>query len=92
MLRRLLDSELVSKASFNSSMVELAARTRKAKQKGGPVSPAKRCLAENGASFSSMVLEARNRGVITYADVSDFLDVRLKYLPEIESALMMRAA
>ena len=73
-------------------MEVLLARGGKPKQKGGPVPPARRCLVENGASFSSMVLEARNKGLITYADVSDFLDVRLKYLPEIESALMARVA
>jgi len=91
-LRRLLHGGLVSKTSYNNSMDELVAGARKSKQKGGPVAPAKRCLVENGASFPSMVLEARNRGLITYADVSDFLDVRLKYLPEIESDLMARVA
>ncbi|MBI4442509.1 MAG: ImmA/IrrE family metallo-endopeptidase [Acidobacteria bacterium] len=90
-LRRLLDVGLVSRPTFNSAMDELEARPRKAKQKGGPP-PARKCLAENGDSFSSLVLEARNRGLVTYADVSDFLDVRLKWLPEIESALMARAA
>ena len=91
-LRRLLDAELVSQTSFNSEMDSLAAKARRTKKGGGPVPPARRCLAENGASFSSLVLEARNRGLLTYADVSDFLDIRLKYLPEIESVLMARAA
>jgi len=93
-LRRLLDVGLVSSPTFNRAMDELAAKAlaAKARQKGGRRRPAKECLAENGASFSSLVLEARNRGLVNYADVSDFLDVRLKWLPEIESALMVRAA
>ena len=93
-LRRLLDVGLVSRPTFYRAMGELTAKAlaAKAKQKGGQRRPAKECLDKNGASFSSLVLEARNRGLVTFADVSDFLDVRLKWLPEIESALMVRAA
>ncbi len=91
MLFRLLHEGRVSNAAFRRTLAQLEAR-RRAKQKGGPVRPARKCLAENGVLFSSLVLEARNRGAITYADVSDFLSVRLKHLPEIESSLMARAA
>jgi len=90
-LRRLLDLELVTKASFKDAMEKLIARAKKTKRKGGPVRPARKCLAENGVFFPSLVLEARTRGLITHADVSDFLDVRLKHLPEIESYLAARA-
>jgi Zn-dependent peptidase ImmA (M78 family) len=92
MLFRLLHSGFVSKTAFRSTLEIIEARTRGAKSKGGPVRPARKCLAENGLTFSSLVLEARNSGAITYADVSDFLGVQLKHLPEIESTLMARAA
>jgi Zn-dependent peptidase ImmA (M78 family) len=91
-LRRLLDLELLSKKSFNFTLGQLVAGAEKGKPKGGIVRPAKRCLAENGVVFTSIVLEARSRGLITYSDVGDFLNVRLKYLPEIESSLATRAA
>jgi|DewCreStandDraft_5_1066085.scaffolds.fasta_scaffold00555_49 Zn-dependent peptidase ImmA (M78 family)/DNA-binding XRE family transcriptional regulator len=92
MLFRLLHAGLVSRARFRETLADIQARDHRARRKGGPIRPARKCLAENGVLFSSLVLEARNRGVITYADVSDFLSVRLKHLPEIESSLMARAA
>ncbi len=91
MLFRFLHAGFASKTQFRLTLERLDARAHNTKQKGGPVPPARKSLAENGVSFSSLVLEARNRGAITYADVSDFLGVRLKHLPEIES-LMARAA
>ncbi|HVS75244.1 MAG TPA: XRE family transcriptional regulator [Candidatus Acidoferrales bacterium] len=92
MLFRLLHVGRVSKTTFRHTLAQLEVGARRAKHKGGPVRPARKCLAENGVLFSSLVLEARNRGAITHADVSDFLSVRLKHLPEIESSLMARAA
>ncbi|HEX2711707.1 MAG TPA: ImmA/IrrE family metallo-endopeptidase, partial [Candidatus Acidoferrales bacterium] len=92
MLFRLWHTGLVSKTTFVSTLEMIEAKARRGKARGGPVRPARKCLAENGVTFSSLVLEARNRGAITYADVSDFLGVQLKHLPEIESTLMARAA
>lgn len=91
-LFRLWHAGLVSRTVFRSTLEMIEARTRRTKSKGGPVRPARKCLAENGLTFSSLVLEAKNRGAITYGDVSDFLGVQLKHLPEIESTLMARAA
>ncbi len=91
-LWRLLDLGLLSKTSYTLTMQKLLAKASKSKRKGGRVRPARKCLAENGVFFSALVLEARNRGVITYSDVGDFLDVRLKHLAEIESSLATRAA
>lgn len=91
-LFRFWHAGLVSKTAFRSTLETIEARSPRTKARGGPVRPARRCLAENGTTFSSLVLEAKNRGAITYADVSDFLGVQLKHLPEIESTLMARAA
>jgi len=91
-LRRLLDLELITRTSYKQEMEKLRAAAQLAKRKGGMVRPATKCLAENGVVFASLVLEARTRGLITYSDVGDFLNVRLKYLPQIESSLTNRAA
>ena len=91
-LWRLRDLGLISKQPFQTGMQRLLARAKQTKKRGGPVAPAKKCVAENGAFFTSLVIEAKGRGLVTYSDVSDYLDVRLKHLPEIESSLSVVAA
>jgi len=92
LLFRLFHNGLVSRQALRSTLQEIESRTKRSKTKVGPVRPARRSLAENGVTFSALVLEARNRGLINYADVGDFLGIRLKHLPEIESSLLARAA
>lgn len=46
---------------------------------------AQRCLHEKGALFASLVLEARNREIITHSDVADYLSLKMKHLGEVES-------
>ena len=86
-LWRLRELGLVPKASFHAAMERLAARAKRIKKGGAAVAPAKKCVAENGPLFTSLVLEAKGLGLITYSDVADYLDVRLKHLPQIESSL-----
>lgn len=87
-LRRLLDLELVSRASFQRAMQRLRSQDKAHTRGGAIVLPPKRCVAESGRLFTSLVLEAKGRELITYSDVADFLSLRLKYLPEVESTLM----
>jgi Zn-dependent peptidase ImmA (M78 family) len=91
-LLRLRELGMVPRQSFHVAMEKLAARGKGVKKGGGAVPPAKRCVAENGPLFTSLVLEARGNGLVTYSDVADYLDVRLKHLPEIESSLAAVAA
>lgn len=86
-LWRLRELGVVSKQQFHTAMERLAARAKRIKKRGGAVAPAKRCVAENGALFTSLVLEAQGKGLVTYSDVGDYLGLRLKYLPEVESSL-----
>lgn len=86
-LWRLRDLEMVSGQSFRALMEQLSARAGQAKRQGGSAAPAKKSLSQNGPLFTSLVLEARARGIVTYSDVGDYLGVRLKHLPEIESSL-----
>ncbi len=91
-LWRLRDLGKVSQRSFQQTMKQYAARTRGIKKPGGPVAPAKRCIVQNGTLFTSLVIEARGRGLVSYSDVADYLGVGLKHLPEIESSLAAVAA
>ena len=45
-----------------------------------------------GPLFTQLVVEAFNRERITASDVSDFLSIRVKHLPEIERDLLRRPA
>jgi Zn-dependent peptidase ImmA (M78 family) len=89
-LWRLRDLGVVPRQSFQAAMERLVARAKRVKKRGGAVPPAKKCVAENGSLFTSLVLEAKGRGLVTYPDVADYLDVRLKHLPEIESSSRTR--
>jgi Zn-dependent peptidase ImmA (M78 family)/DNA-binding XRE family transcriptional regulator len=91
-LWRLRDLDVISRDAFQIGMERLVARAKRMKRRGGPVTPAKKCVAENGPLFTSLVIEAKGRGILTYSDVSDYLSVRLKHLPEIESSLAVVAA
>lgn len=51
------------------------------------VSPAKRCIQEKGPRFTSLVLEAKDRDLITYSDVADYLSIRVKHLEKVQSLI-----
>jgi len=51
---------------------------------GGGRNPPKECVQKNGTPFISLVIESQRKEKITYSDVADYLEVRLKYLPKIE--------
>jgi len=51
------------------------------------ISQPKKCIRENGIPFVSLVMEAHNKGVITYRDISDYLGVRTRHLPKIEQLI-----
>jgi Zn-dependent peptidase ImmA (M78 family) len=67
---------------------EVARLTRAYPKKGGgPATPAQRCVAENGRLFPSLVLEAKDLDIITYADVAGYLALRLKHLDSLRSLI-----
>lgn len=51
------------------------------------ISQPKKCIRENGVPFVSLVMEAHNKGAITYRDVSDYLGVRTRHLTKIEQLI-----
>ena len=61
-------------------------------QKGwGRKNPPKKCIVENGIPFVSLVLDANRQGKITYSDISDYLAIRIRYLPKIEQLIGSKA-
>jgi Zn-dependent peptidase ImmA (M78 family)/transcriptional regulator with XRE-family HTH domain len=90
-LRRLLDARLASKPHYQKVAAELTRKPKMRKGGGGGADPARKCLSENGRVFTSLVLEARSQGLINYADVSDYLGLRLKYLKKVETQVLMAA-
>ncbi len=57
------------------------------KKRGGPVRQYRKVLSRNGYSFARLVLQNYYQDYITAGDVSEFLDVRLKHLPDIDAAV-----
>jgi hypothetical protein len=53
------------------------------KQKGFAL-PHVVALASAGPTFASLVVESFNRERITASDVSDYLGIRLRHLPEVQ--------
>lgn len=60
-------------------------------QSGGFAPHHQLALTSAGRPYTALVMEGYHRDRITASDVADYLDVRLKHLPEIESDLRRRA-
>jgi len=91
--RRMQGTGLVSLAAYRARLArwDRMPIRRTPKRRGGP-SPAQRCVSERGHRFSALILDARDRGIITYSDVSDYLSVRLRHLEKVESLVAGRSA
>lgn len=86
-VRRLMRLNLISEKQFFEQLERFAALPKR-KQKGGFASPALAAVRGCGRRYTRLVLEGRERGVITYRDVADFLSIRLKHLEKISSLVV----
>lgn len=84
-LRRLLLCNLISRNEYRRKLTELLSERRR--KKGFGLAPPKRCVLENGRFFSSLVLDATERQLITYSDLADYLSINLKHLGDVEALL-----
>jgi len=86
-LRRLLTFDLTTKAFYEGKRKQWQEEYKKRpKQKGG-AKPEVRNFWANGRLYSNLVFKSYYEGFITYADVSDFLRIDVKYLNKIEGLL-----
>jgi Zn-dependent peptidase ImmA (M78 family) len=85
-LRRLLICSLISRNQYMNKLTELLSQEKPQKH-GFGLRPSKRCVLENGKLFASLVLEARERELITHSDLADYLSINLKHMGEVEALL-----
>jgi hypothetical protein len=86
-LRRMADLRVMRRDVYQQVWDKLTAEEGRPRQGGWALPPPKRCIRENGRLFTSLVLDGRERNLIRYADVADFLSVRPTYLGGVQSAL-----
>jgi Zn-dependent peptidase ImmA (M78 family) len=85
--RRLLNADAISMAHYKALVEKWQKERRpkpKKKTKGGP-SPSVTAVSELGSTFVSRVVDAHASGLITDADVADYLSLRLKHLDRAAS-------
>jgi len=85
-LRRMLICELISKPQYERKLADIQYQ-RKRREGGFGVPAAKRCILENGSLFTSLVLDAKNRELINYSNLADYLSINLKHLGKLEALL-----
>jgi len=85
-LRRLLFCDLISRQEYMSKLTDLLS-PQKPRKPGFGLRSSKRCIVENGKLFTSIVLEARERELITHSDLADYLSINLKYMGDVEALL-----
>jgi len=63
------------------------AKSEQVPRKDFKINPAVLCVADRGKLFTSIVLEGRQKGSITFADVSDYLGVGLKHMDKVKQII-----
>lgn len=86
-LRRLLTVGKTDEGFYWQTLRAIQSRGKKKKagssSTGGPQQPVK-AVSKAGRLFTELVLDSYNDERITSSDLSDYLDVRLKRMPDIE--------
>jgi Zn-dependent peptidase ImmA (M78 family) len=87
-LVRLLTLGLTTQAYYDEKHAEFLKRYAEQREqerlKGGFAPPLEVALTSAGPTFIGLVIESFNRERITASDVSDYLQIRLKYLAEVQ--------
>ncbi len=87
-LRRLLAASNLTKKDFQILRRELHSRYPVKAAKGGPVAQDVMVVSRLGIPFVRTILAAYHQGRLTLSDVSDHLDVRVNYVPQIEDRVL----
>lgn len=92
-LRRLLICKLTTERFYRKKRKEFIEEYKKIdlKKKEGFVPPDVKSISSFGLTFTRLVIDGYNNERITASDLSDYLNIRLKHLPKITSALFANA-
>lgn len=92
-LRRLVICGKTSNDYYNKKKVEWDEKYKEfaQKKKFGRKVPAKACLQENGRPFVTLVLSSYGSETISLSDVSDYLGIKVKHLPNVEKLIYGKA-
>ena len=91
MLRRLLILGYATQEFYRNKRGEYLEYYANMRQFGRSKLPVRRARALGGL-YTAVVFDAYHRDAITLADVSDFLDTKLKWIPEIERMVLASSA
>ena len=88
-LRRMRNLELLSSKFYWKELGKLESQFKKKKKKsgGGGQNPADQRFRETGRRLTSLILESRAKGLITYRDVGDFLSLRVRHVERVQALL-----
>ena len=87
LLRRLRIAGKVGPTTYTRIVADWTPAERVQRQPKGFQHPVERCLRERGPTFVSTVLEANRRNLISLADVTDYLGLKVKHIDTLEAAL-----
>jgi len=86
-LYRLLHLEIISRNQFNRNIDRLFSEERKEIKRGYDRIVARKPLTKYGSFFTSLILESKNKGLITLSDSLDYLSIKLKHIEKLESLI-----
>lgn len=85
-LLKMLYLDFIPETTYKHKLSEL--RKREVKEgEGFGVPPPKKCLDDKGRLFVSLVMEGKQKNLVSYKDVSDYLSIKLKHLDELSESV-----
>jgi Zn-dependent peptidase ImmA (M78 family) len=82
-LRRMVYSGIADASFYREKRQEWLDSIKSLKRKGGKRNRPQECIRENGSRFINLVLESHDQKRITFSDVSDYLRIKTKYIPNV---------
>jgi len=86
-LYRLLHTALITRRQFTEKFEAWQTETPEKPKGRRGVSRPERCVKYIGPFFTSMVLDAQSKGIITLSDVTDYLSIRPTEISKVEALL-----
>lgn len=90
LLRRMLDNNFISQGRYDSQVKDWDEEfiRNQSRPKFGRFSPIKSTLRSRGKRFSGLVLQSLDSNRITYANASEYLGIKNKFLPQFRKAYL----